>query len=189
MMLGQVSGQLRQLQYHHLLNAQSIMAVDDWLTAFINKLLHIMHGQWIYRNISKHHNKLGSIRRTERRQLLLEIDKLIHLPPEAVPEESKFLLEVDFVRLRQGELTSQHYWVHAVKAAVVAGKRQTQRNFTRRRRRFVVSSSNNIPTAAPPIPFGPTDIVDYTERKTALKRRHGGSGSLEDASNKRRRPD
>jgi hypothetical protein len=67
---------------------------------------------------------IKSIRQTERRELLLQIDRLIHVAPEDVPDESKFLLEVDFARLRQGDLTSQHYWVHAVKAAVVAGKRK-----------------------------------------------------------------
>jgi hypothetical protein len=84
----------------------------------INQLLHIVHGQWIYRNIPNHHKTVGSIKRTERRQLLLEIDRLMTLSPEDVPEESKFLLEVDFARLQTGEVTSQHYWVHAVKAAV-----------------------------------------------------------------------
>jgi hypothetical protein len=75
--------------------------------------------------VSKHHEILGSIRRTERRQLLLEIDRLASLTPEEVPEESKYLLEVDFARLVTGEVTMQHYWVHAVKAAVVAGRQRT----------------------------------------------------------------
>ena len=56
----------------------------------------------------------------------MEIDCLIHTPPEDVPEESKFLLEVDFARLRKGELTSQHYWVHAVKAAVMFNRRHVE---------------------------------------------------------------
>jgi hypothetical protein len=102
-----------------------MLNVDDWMAPFIGKLLHLTHGQWIYRNISKYHDKLGSIRKTERRKLLLEIDCLIHVLPEDVPEESKFLLEVDFARLRKGKLTTQHYWVHAVKAAVVAGRHRT----------------------------------------------------------------
>lgn len=185
-LLGQVSGQLRLIQYSHLLNSRSIMSVDDWLSAFISRLFHITHGQWIYRNISKHHDKLGSIRKTERRQLLLEIDRLIHLPPEAVPEESRFLLEVDFARLRQGELTSQHYWVHAVKAAVVAGKRRT---FAQRRRRSAAPPPTRTLTITPPVPFGATDEVDRRECKRAAKRAHGGAGSKDDKSNKRRRPD
>ncbi len=124
-LLGMVSSHLRPIQYSHLLVSSSLMNIDDWMSQFIGRLLHLTHGQWIYRNISKYHDTLGSIRKTERRELLLEIDRLIHVPPEEVPEESKFLLELDFTRLRNGELTTQHYWVHAVKAAVVAGRRRT----------------------------------------------------------------
>jgi hypothetical protein len=186
LMLGQISGQLRNIQYTYLLNSPSIMSVDDWLSSFISKLLHITHGQWIYRNISKHHEQLGSIRRAERRELLLEIDRLIHVRSDEVPEESKFLLEVDFARLRQGDLTSQNYWVHAVKAAVVAGRR---RGFLQRRRRFAASLFRSTPKLSPPIPFAPSDDIVHTERVRAFKRAHMGSGSLNDKSNKRRKPD
>ena len=160
LMLGQISGQLRKIQYAHLLNSPSIMSVDDWMSSFISKLLHIAHGQWIYRNISKHHDKLGLIRRAERQELLLEIDRLIHIHPDKVPEESKFLLEVDFARLRQGDLTSQNYWVHAVKAAVVAGRWRT---FLQRRCRCVASPPSNAPTLTPAIPFAPTDNTVHTD--------------------------
>lgn len=185
-MLGLVSGQLQKVQYSHLLNSSTVMSVDDWMSVFIGKLLHIAHGQWIYRNISKHHDKLGSIRKAERRELLLEIDRLIHVRPEDIPDESKFLLEVDFARLRQGDLTSQHYWVHAVKAAIVAGRRKT---FLQRRRRCAASPHTTSPTMTPPVPFAPSDDIIHTERKRACKRMHMGSGSVDDAANKRRRPD
>jgi hypothetical protein len=99
-----------------------MLNVDDWMSQFIGKLLHLKHGQWIYRNISKYHEKLGSIQKAEQRDLLLEINHLIHVLPEEVPEESKFLLEVDFTRLRKGGLTTQHYWVNAVKAAVCTNR-------------------------------------------------------------------
>jgi hypothetical protein len=122
-MLGIVLSHLRAVQHSHLIGAPSMLTADDWMKQFINKLLHITHGQWIYRNISKYHDKIGHIWKAERRQLLLEIDRLMHLSPDDLPEESKFLLEVDFARLRGGELTSQHYWVHAVKAAVSAHQR------------------------------------------------------------------
>ncbi len=92
------------------------------MAQFIIKLLHQTHSRWIYRNILKYQHKIGFIPCTEHRQLLLEIDELIHILPDDMPDESKFLLEVNFTRLHKGELTSQHYWVHAVKAAVMAGK-------------------------------------------------------------------
>ena len=62
-------------------------------------------------DLSKHHETLGSIQQTVRCQLLLEIDCLASLRPEEVPEESKFLLEVDFARMVAGDVTAQHYWV------------------------------------------------------------------------------
>ena len=152
------------------------------MSQFIGKLLHLTHGQWIYRNISKYHDKLGSIRKTERCELLLEIDRLIYLSPDEIPEESKFLLEVDFVRLRGGELTTQHYRVHAVKAAVVEGRRKTflQRRRLRRRR---------VPTSEPPVPFAESDTTTDLPPPTQSKRQCTGSGSIGDMSNKRRRPD
>jgi hypothetical protein len=104
-LLGMASMHLRPIQYSHLLASALMLNVDNWMTQFISKVLHLTHGQWIYRNISKYHEKLVSIQKTERRDLLLEIDCLIHVSLEEVPEESKFLLEVDFARLQNGELT------------------------------------------------------------------------------------
>jgi hypothetical protein len=74
----------------------------------------------------------------------------MHLKPEDLPEESKFLLEVDFARLRNGELTSQHYWVHAVKAAVSAHSRKS---FLQRRRQAAARGRCRA-TITPPIPYG-----------------------------------
>eukprot|EP00956_Cyclotella_meneghiniana_P045869 scaffold388458_cov96-Cyclotella_meneghiniana.AAC.2 len=102
-MLGIITSTLRPLQHCHLLGSSSLLTVDDWLTQLINKLLHITHGQWIYRNISKHHATLGMILKTERRAMLLEIDRLTQLTPEDVPEDSKFLLEIDFSTLRYAD--------------------------------------------------------------------------------------
>ena len=162
------------------------MSVDDWMSAFISKLLHIAHSQWIYCNVSKHQNKLGLIRHAERQELLLEIDRLIHIRPDEVPEESKFLLEVDFAWLQKGDLTSQNYWVHAVKAAVVAGRWRT---FLQRRCRCVASPPSNAPTLTPAIPFAPTDNTVHTECIRAVKQGHLGLSSVHNESNKRCRPD
>jgi hypothetical protein len=185
-MLGKISMHLRPIQHSHLLCSSSMLTVDDWMKKFIDRLLHIVHGQWIYRNVSKHHETLRLIRPTERRQLLLEIDRLASLRPEEVPEESKFLLEVDFARMVAGDVSAQHYWVHAVKAALVAGRRRT---FLARRRRSAPSGRRPVLTERPPIPYGTTDDTLTAIGLAGLKRSHGGSGSLDDKSNKRRRPD
>ena len=183
-MVGMISTHLRPLQYNHLLNSPSVLTVEDWMKQFITKLLHLVHGQWIYRNISKHHDSLGSIRKAERKQLLLEIDRLTSLTPEEVPDESKFLLEMDFERLKTSDSTTQNYWVHAIKAAIVAGKRK---GFCSRRQ--TAPSGRRSTSSAPPIPYGPSDDVVQYPAITLRKRGHDGSGSVDDAANKRRRPD
>lgn len=183
-MLGMISQQIRRVQYTHLLTTSSMLTVDDWMKQLIGQLLHIVHGQWIYRNISKYHDKIGSIRKADRRLLLLEIDRLMHLDKSEVPEESQFLLEVDFARLRTGDLTSQHYWVESIKAALAARSRKT---FLQRRR--AASSGRRPAPAEPPIPFGRDDDITQTLGGD-LKRRHSGAGSIQDKTNKRqKKPD
>jgi hypothetical protein len=147
----------------------------------IGQLLHVTHGQWIYRNISKYHDTIGYVKKTERRQLLLEIDRLIHLKPEDLPEESQFLLEVDFARLRKGDLVSQHYWVHAIKAAVASRSRKT---FLSRRR--AAPDGRRRVRLGPPIPYGEQD----DRQSQGTKRLRSGAGSVTDKANKRlRKPD
>jgi hypothetical protein len=181
-MLGMVSSHLRAIQHSHLVGAPSVLTADDWMRQLINKLFHITHRQWIYRNISKYHDQLGNVRKTERRQLLLEIDRLMHLSPENLPEESKFLLEVDFAKLHGRELTSQHYWVHAVKAAVAAHRRKS---FLQRRRTAAPFGCRPA-TVEPPIPYGNHDDIPSTSSLllSGAKRCHFGSGSIDDTANK-----
>jgi hypothetical protein len=187
-MLGKISTHLRPIQYSHLLSSPLMLTVDDWMKQFINQLIHIVHGQWIHCNILKHHETLGSIRKMERRQLLLrEIDGLMTLTPEDVPEETKFLLEVDFACLWAGDLVGQHYWVHAVKAAITtAGRRRT---FLAPRRRVGTGGSRPTVLTQPPVPYGESDDTSTAIGVTSHKLAHGGSGSTDDKSNKRRRPD
>ncbi len=43
--------------------------------------------------------------------------------PEEVPEESKFLLEINFGNLTKSHIKNQQYWVIAIQAAITAGQR------------------------------------------------------------------
>jgi hypothetical protein len=185
-MEGKISTCFLSVQHSHLLLADSILTCHDWTHHFISKLFHITHGQWIYRNISKNHEKHGMLRAVERRRLLREIEHYMTLPPDEVPEESKFLLEIDFSKLRHESTEKQSYWVHAVRAAVTAGRR---RAFASRRRRPLITSS--VPARCPPVQFGPSDIRPAPTSQTVAPtaRRSKRPGSFTDPSNKRRKPD
>jgi hypothetical protein len=50
-MLRKVSLYLPPIQYSHLLCSPSMLTFDDWMKKFIDQLIHIVHGQWIYRNV------------------------------------------------------------------------------------------------------------------------------------------
>lgn len=76
----------------------------------ISRLLHISHSQWIYRNITLHHNHYGAMALQERTWMLREIDRYMELEPSEVPEESRFLLEINFQQLQGGPSEEQNYY-------------------------------------------------------------------------------
>ena len=81
------------------------LTIDSWMRTFISKLPHITHdSQWIYRNNLLHHARLGVLEKKERGVILVEIDRLAVLGPVQLPEESKFLLEIDFEQLRDDKV-------------------------------------------------------------------------------------
>ena len=94
---------------------------------FIGRILHITHSQWIYRNLILHDHRNGYLRRNEQESILLEIEKLADTNPDDLPEESRFLLEIDFDRLCRSDLGDQQYWVVAMAAARKAGQRAARR--------------------------------------------------------------
>jgi hypothetical protein len=192
-MEGKISSRLREIQLDFLLSCPTMMTSFDWTAQFISHLLHLTHGQWIYRNISRHHHIYGLLKSTERRALLREIDQFLRVDPEDVPEESKFLLEIDFQQIRHERTEKQSYWVHAIRAAVKAGRRA--KRYRHRRPVSAVSvRSSHEPPPAPPYQFGAMDIqddcgvTDYVAI-SPRKRQAAGAGSVADRSNKRRKPD
>ena len=186
MMEGKIALLLRDYQGAYLTTSSSMLTSSDWVRQFIQKLLHITHGQWIYRNVSKHHSRHGLLKDLERRSLLREIDQYMSVSPEEVPEESRFLLEIDFQQIRTAATESQAYWVHAMRAAVKAGRRVPSGR--RKRRRVSVSGAES------------TDHVEFIQGIDEECEAQGGglaaagsivqgSGSINDKTNKRKRPD
>jgi hypothetical protein len=192
-MEGKLSSRFREVQLDFLLSSPSMMTSFDWTAQFISRLLHLTHGQWIYRNISRHHHIYGLLKSTERRALLREIDQYMRVDPEEVPEESRFLLEIDFQQIRHERTEKQSYWVHAIRAAVKAGRRA--KRYKHRQKAVALSACTlQEPRPAPPYQYGAMDIrggEGEVENVANLqgKRQAAGAGSVADRSNKRRKPD
>ena len=124
---GKVSKELLRLQYSALVGSASRLTMRDWTKQFISHLLHISHAQWVFRNVSLHDRSVGYLQKLQRRKVLLEIDRLSQLSPSELPDDSKYLLEMDFSTPQKSSLIEQSYWILAMKAAICAGRRVRRR--------------------------------------------------------------
>ena len=123
-MEGRVCSQFAHTQHVHLSNSESLLNTDTWMRIFISKLLHMSHSQWILRNFMLHDTAAGYLRLKDRLELITKIAELSTTDPSTLPEESRFLLEIDTNRLAEGDLDGQDYWVHAMEAAISSRQQQ-----------------------------------------------------------------
>ncbi len=113
------------LQHYHLALSGSYLNGSDWTKSLISKLLHITHLQWIYQNFMLHDKLCGYVHKKNLEDIQLTIEELEDTAPEEVPEESKFLLEINFGDLTKSHIKNQQYWVIAIQAAITTGQRKT----------------------------------------------------------------
>ena len=89
----------------------------EWVKHFISRLLHISHGQWVMWSFTVHDQTRGYLWLQYWKQVLEEIDRLVDEDPANIPQESQFLLEVNFSPLLRSSFEDQSYYVMAMKAA------------------------------------------------------------------------
>ena len=117
---GHISTHFYVIQSFHLSMSGSLLNGEDWVKHFISKLLQITHGQWIFRNISLHDMTRGYLHNKKAGELLQIINEFSEVAPEEIPEDSRFLLEINFTELTKSHLEHQTYWTLAMDAAVKA---------------------------------------------------------------------
>ena len=59
----------------------------------------------------------------KRESILHEVDQLAEIDPILLPDDSKYLLEIDFSLQHRDTLERQSYWLLAMKVAVKADQR------------------------------------------------------------------
>ena len=119
---GMVSTELKRLQSCYLHACNSTITADTWTKGFIGKLLEISHGQWICRNLTKHHRTKGASVLQTKTDIMRETERQLNLGLESLPPEASCLLEIDPLALRSSNHFRQQYWLAAVTAARKAGK-------------------------------------------------------------------
>ncbi len=195
-MEGKISKSLLQLQKSHLANANTMMTGGLWAKEFISRVLHITHSQWLFRNVSLHDKTDGYLQANKRRELLMEIDRLMDTDPDSLPPDCQYLLEIDFNSLAASSAVKQTYWLYAIKAARQAGRRAVA---PRRRRRSGAGARRLAARLGrrkrPALSLGTLEVERDIERtfgqrsRPTRKRPSQLSHHTQDKSNKRRKPD
>ena len=132
---GHISTHFYAIQSFHLSMSGSFLNGEDWVKHFISKLLQITHAQWIFRNISLHDKTRGYLRNKKAGELLQIINEFSEVAPEEIPEDSRFLLEINFTELTKSHLEHQTYWTLAMDAAVKAQELELARGARAKRAR------------------------------------------------------
>ncbi len=81
----------------------------DWTKQFITDILQITHSQWIYQNILLHDKCQGYLHNKKSEELMKEMESLVDLAPEEVPESSRFLFKINFTELSRYHIETQKY--------------------------------------------------------------------------------
>jgi len=187
---GRIPKSVTDLQTAHCLGlVRCHLTGRDWTRGFIRQLLRISHSQRIYRNFTLHHKTRGYLALKKKAAVLHEIAELTEKRPEDLPEDCRFLLEMDLESLVLALYERQAYWVLAMQAAVRSGIRNSPRTWKRvnqqgdsvnRTRRLEMVEYSRVERENPRV--GPGD----SRRRP---RPHGGT-EIENGSNKRlRKPD
>jgi hypothetical protein len=114
---GRIALKIRDLQDMHLLQCGSRLTIQAWMKGFIGKLHEMTHGQWIFRNITKHHHTNGTIKLADRQEVFKEINRQLGMGIGSLPPESRCLLEIPRRDLMERSTESLQYWLYAVQAA------------------------------------------------------------------------
>ena len=132
---GHISTHFYAIQSFHLTMSSSYLNGESWTSQFISKLLQITHSQWIFRNFSLHDKSNGYLRHKKADDVLRLIHDLSEVAPEDVPEESRFLLEINFSELAHSHIETQTYWTLAMDAAIKATALESARGARAKRMR------------------------------------------------------
>ena len=160
------------------------MTGQSWARSFIYQLLQISHSQWLYRNFTLHHRTRGYLATKARLEILERISDLADVRATDIPEESAFLLEIDFKGLVLSKLSRQVYWVAAMQAAIKAGRNRDGKVWRRKSRKdgeMVTRGSRGVELSG----FRHQQVVQSMFRNRDLRRQR--VAETEESTNKRQR--
>ncbi len=117
---GHISTHFYTIQTFCLAMSNSYLNEEDWPKQFISKILQITHSQWIFQNISLHDWTHEYLHNKKDNKIMQQLNVLLDLAPDDVPEASRFLLEINLSEPSTSHLETQKFWMLAMDAALKA---------------------------------------------------------------------
>ena len=90
------------------------VSVHTWATGLVMRLLEIVHGQWLYRNLVVHDEVSGSLVNKKKEELREKIEEVQAMGGEGLSEEERFLSEINLEDLENSSGEKQTYWLLAM---------------------------------------------------------------------------
>ena len=81
------------------------------MTGLITKLLEVIHGKWLYRNVHVHNSISGTTETLRKEEIQMEIEKQQELGTDSLEEGDKYLMEINLENLENTSDEKQNYWL------------------------------------------------------------------------------
>ncbi len=124
---GKVSLKIAQMQESYGRLANCRQSHKQWMKQLVERLILILHSQWLFRNFTLHHKTKGYLRAKAEADIKQEVSALLHTQPSNIPLNCQYLLEIKHSPGRLSSHEFQCYWVQSIKAAWVAIDREGRR--------------------------------------------------------------
>mmetsp|Transcript_10824 Transcript_10824/g.23497 ORF Transcript_10824/g.23497 Transcript_10824/m.23497 type:complete len:306 (+) Transcript_10824:46-963(+) len=119
---GRISRKFFEIQLQFYVTKRSRKSAGKWTAGLIERLIGLIHSQWLYRNSQIHYAAhYGGETRREYDEIMRTISHLVADtdPEDLLPEDSK-LMEIDFNQLAKANSNVRRNWASAVVAARTA---------------------------------------------------------------------
>ena len=121
-MEGMISSRLVEVQREFFALRGTGWKLDKWKVGLVTRLLKIMHGQWLYRNVVVHDKVAGRLAVTRKEEIAAQIKEQLALGGNSLLESDAYLMEVNMEDLAESTGVQHEYWLLAIKAARVASQ-------------------------------------------------------------------
>ena len=116
-MEGMISREVVVCQETYRCHQEKGLDTGQWARTLVIKLLEVVHGQWLYRNLTVHDAHTGLLQTRRKEELQREIDKQMEEGGTGLLADDQYLAEINLVDLETSSGEQHEYWLLAIKAA------------------------------------------------------------------------